>query len=202
MTKVKEFFFFLFRFCSMWTGLNSSRAQLPNIGFLPPASEGWGKVLFSVCLSVHISEGTPSQVWPGGLPHPRSGWGGGTQSQVWSGGNPRSGQGGTHPRSGQWYPPMTRSGWGTPQDLGWGTPWTWDWVPPRPGTGYPPSSIARRTWYVVGNMPLAFMQEDFLVAVVSQCHRYIYSCVLSVPVYSAHIQSSTECQWMTMMASI
>ena len=26
---------------------------------LPPASEGWGKVLFSVCLSVHTSGGVP-----------------------------------------------------------------------------------------------------------------------------------------------
>ena len=30
---------------------------------LPPASEGWGKVLFSVCLSVHTR---------GGVPHLRS----------------------------------------------------------------------------------------------------------------------------------
>ena len=54
--------------------------------FLPPASEGWGKVIFSVCVSVHIDgergggrvphplmEGTP---FPGpgrGVPLPRSG---------------------------------------------------------------------------------------------------------------------------------
>ena len=39
---------------------------------LPPTSEGWGKVLFSVCLSVHTSDGVGggggvgvyfSQVW-------------------------------------------------------------------------------------------------------------------------------------------
>ena len=84
--------------------------------FLPPASEGWGKVLFSVCLSTS----------GGGVPHPRSG----------RGGYPIPGLGGggvLHPRSGQ----------GTPPDLGWGTPpgpgmRTRDGVPPRPGMGYPP----------------------------------------------------------------
>ena len=43
-----------------------------------PASKGWGKVLFTVCLSVHIMGeypvsglgGTPAQVWVGGYPIP------------------------------------------------------------------------------------------------------------------------------------
>ena len=65
-------------------------------GLLPPASEGWGKVLFSVCLSVHISGrvpqsglgrgSTPSQVWTGGTPSQV--WGGGYPIQVWGGGYP------------------------------------------------------------------------------------------------------------------
>ena len=73
---------------------------------------------------------------PGGVPHPRSGWGEGTSFQVWMGGgggypitgldrgllpHPRSGQGGTlsqvqtgvpHPGSGQGRVPHSRSGWG------------------------------------------------------------------------------------------
>ena len=43
---------------------------------LQPASEGWGKVLFSVCLSVHTltGGGTPAKSgWWGGTPV-RSGW--------------------------------------------------------------------------------------------------------------------------------
>ena len=99
--------------------------------FLPPASEGWGKVLFSVCLSVHISGGGyPSQVWGG--PHPRSGQGGypipglgwgGTPSQVWTGGTPQT--------------------WDrVPPDLGQGTLRTWDGVPP------PTWNIAS-TWHLL-----------------------------------------------------
>ena len=88
--------------------------------------------------------------------------GGGTPSQVWVGGYPTPGLG----RGYLEYPPLTRSGWGTPLDLGWGTPgtgspqtWdrypspldlgpgtpqTWDGVPPHDrvppdlGSGTPP----------------------------------------------------------------
>ena len=52
--------------------LSSNHDTVPAV-YLPPASEGWGKVLFSVCLSVHISGGggTPSQVGvEGGYPGP------------------------------------------------------------------------------------------------------------------------------------
>ena len=131
---------------------------------LPPASEGWGKVLFSVCLSVHIlGWGYPSQIYVGGTP-----------SQVWVGGVPCpwSGQGGypipglalgyTIPCLAGRYP---ISGQGYPTDQVWmGVPM----VPPipRPEMGYPPpitqSSIAS-TCYVEGGVPLAFTQEDFLV---------------------------------------
>ena len=50
-------------------------------GSLPPASEGWGKVLFSVCLSVNTStggRGVPQSGLDGGGGVPRSGldgWG-------------------------------------------------------------------------------------------------------------------------------
>ena len=47
------------------------------------------------------------------------------------------------------------------QDKGRGTPW----YPPRPGLdGIPPGEEQERsTWYSVGGMPFAFMQEDCLV---------------------------------------
>ena len=64
---------------------------------LPPASEGWRKVIFSVCLSVHISTGRGGgyPVLPnegeGEYPHPRSVQGG-IPSKAWTRGVP-------HPRS-------------------------------------------------------------------------------------------------------
>ena len=76
---------------------------------------------------------TMSQVWVGGVPHPRSGRGipGIPPGQVWMVG----GGGGTLPPPGL------------------------DGVPPPP---IRQSSIAS-TCYVAGSMPLAFTQEDFLV---------------------------------------
>ena len=78
-----------------------------------------------------------------------------------------------------------------PLILGWDTPQTWDGVPPQPGMGYPHEGLAgvlphpgmgysprpgmgspppptrqssiASTCYTAGGMPLAFMQEDFLV---------------------------------------
>ena len=127
--------------------------------------------------------GTPSQVWlggggylipglAGGVPHPRSRQGGGgTPSQVRMGYSPtRSGwdtpwpdQDGVPPwHLGQGTP--LDLGWGTPLDLAWGTPRTWDRVPPQTWDGVPPwHGTIVSTCYAVGSMPLAFMQEDFLV---------------------------------------
>ena len=57
--------------------------QVQSTKLLPPASEGWGKVLFSVCLSVHTSTGGGSN--PGlngggrGVPQVWMMWGGGSQ---------------------------------------------------------------------------------------------------------------------------
>ena len=86
--------------------------RLFTVYFLPPASEGWGKVIFSVCPHLQGGEGTPSQVWVRGIPHPRSGGypvpglgggtpfqvcGGGTSSQFWGGVYPVPGLGGGYP---------------------------------------------------------------------------------------------------------
>ena len=76
--------------------------------------------------SVTLSQGRggiPSQVWVGGVPHPRSGRVGGYPSQV----PLRHGMGLPPPGPGMGYPP----GWGMPLRPGTG-------YPPRPGTGYPP----------------------------------------------------------------
>ena len=110
--------------------------------------------------------GTPPQVWPGGYPIPGL----------------ARGYPGYPPGPGMGYP-QPDLGWGTPQTWDGVPPWTWDrypldlrWgtsqtcdgiIPPRPEMvrwGTPPRQISiASTCYVVGSMPLAFMQEDFLV---------------------------------------
>ena len=66
--------------CNFYTG-NFTERVVPSL--LPPASEGWGKVLFSVCLSVHTSTG--------GEGGPRSRFlGGGSQVSDFQGGYPVS----------------------------------------------------------------------------------------------------------------
>ena len=84
-----------------------------SLTLLPPASEGWGKVLFSVCLSVHTSTG-------GGVPQSgMDGRGEVPQPGLDGGGLPQSGVDG-----GGGYPSqvlmvggtLTRSGW-------WGVSW-------------------------------------------------------------------------------
>ena len=114
--------------------------------YLPPASEGWRKVMFSLCPP--FGGGTPSQVWVGGT-LARSGWWGDTPSQVWVGGTQPGLDGGGYP--GQ----------------------VWMVGVPQPGLdgggypGYPPPPIRQSsivsTCYAAGGMPLAFTQEDFLV---------------------------------------
>ena len=84
--------------------------------FLPPASEGWGKVLFSVCLSVNTSMGGGGAEVPQpglddgrGVPPGQVWMVGGDPSQVWMvGGTP-----GTPTMTG-WSTPPTMTGWGTP----------------------------------------------------------------------------------------
>ena len=163
-----------------------------KMSYLLPASEGWGKVTFSVCS--HIWGGYPIQVWGGGVPWPGLecggeypilgvgvpqpgldgwgypipglGWGGTLAWSRWWGElfHPRGG--GCPVRSGWWGVPRPGlDGWRVPQSGldGGGS------VPPWPGLdggGYRPptrqSSIVS-TCYAAGSMPLAFMQEDFLV---------------------------------------
>ena len=141
--------------------------------YLPPASEGWGNVLFSVCLSVHTLTGggvshhrygqacTPSQVWTGC-----------TTFQVWIRGYPIRGLDMGYPipgldrrvprvnppaRSGWWEgtqgTPLTRSGrlggsWGTPSHV-----WMLDYPRyPRPGLdggGTEGNPLARFGWWGV-----------------------------------------------------
>ena len=72
-----------------------SRLRTSNAGLLPPASEGMGKVVFSVCS--HPGGGTPA----------RSGWG-----------VPQPGQDGGTPSRDK---VSTIQSWGTPIQ-GWGTP--------------------------------------------------------------------------------
>ena len=118
-----------------------------SFSFLPPASEGWGKVIFSLCVSAHTTTGggsTPSEVWMGGaVPHPRSEQGGGVPHPRfgwWRGGNPGypPGLDGYPPQDWMVYtPPPVRTGWGIPQpglDGEWGTP------PPPVRTGWGTSS--------------------------------------------------------------
>ena len=86
-------------FSSMLRDLGLVCLFLHRLWFITAASEGWGKVIFSVCS--HPGEvGTMSKVWGGvGVGYP---------SQVWDGG-----VGGTPARSRWWggypgYPPPTR----------------------------------------------------------------------------------------------
>ena len=79
---------------------------------LPSASEGWGKVMFSLCLSVHTWGGT---LVPGSFP--------GHWSQVLSGGTPSLARGYPSPDG------QVRMGYPLP-GLGYHPPWS--------GLGYPP----------------------------------------------------------------
>ena len=149
--------------------------------FLPPASEGWREVIFSVCVSVHRG-GTPSS-WRG-VPHPAVG------------GTPSSWRGVPYPADGG-YPIQLMGGtpsswWGVPHPAGGGVPQPADGgypgrytplagVPPTRGTTPPPhqSSIAC-TCYAAGGMPLAFTQEDFLVYFIFTflCYLMLINSVL------------------------
>ena len=111
---------------------------------LPPASEGWGKVIFSVCSHLQGGGGTPSQVWTGRYPIP--------------------GLDGVAPHPADGYPISGPDrGYAIPgPDGGGGLP------PSKIRMVYPPPLPIRRqisitsTCYAAGSMPLAFTQEDFL----------------------------------------
>ena len=142
----------------MFSLSGKSKNQIPcfpcvmaTLQFLPPTYKVRGRYCFHRCLSVHILGGGEDYLilLTGG---------GGTLSQVsrWKGGTPSQIQGEGYPIQPIGGIPHPRSRWG-------GTPPvpTWDGVPPCPildGIPPPPS-----TCYVVGGMPLAFTQEDFLM---------------------------------------
>ena len=123
-------------------------------GKVPPASERWGKVLFSVCLSVHTSMrggGYPSQVWMVGGGYPGMVWmvgAGGYPSQVWMMGWYPSQVWMVRGYSSQvWmvggylgYPQPGLDGGGIPPGQVWMVGGTW--VSPEPGLdGVPPPTM-------------------------------------------------------------
>ena len=109
--------------------------------FLPPASEGWGKVIFSVWPHMRGGGGTLSQV---------CGWGGGTPSQVWGVSHLRSGWGDTPSQVRMvggilGYPPdqVWMVGGGTPSQVWVG----WYPIPGLDvGRGYPGVPPSRSGW--------------------------------------------------------
>ena len=104
---------------------------------LPPASEGWGKVIVSVCLFVHTRGG-------GEWPHLNPiifllvPW-----CPFWGGGG---------------FTPSPSHNTSTGPMSFWGVPWG----TPHPGMGYPPRYDNTSTGYAAGGMPLVVTQEDFL----------------------------------------
>ena len=147
-----------------------------------PPSEGWGKVIFSVC--PHLpwgGGGTTSQVWVGGYPisglgRGGPGGGGGTPSQVQVGGYPIPGPG--------------RGG--TPSQVQVG-----GYPIPGPGRGVPvvpPPGIASTCYgYAAGGMPLAFTQEDFLVIkIITEKMRGIFIQIFHFLLYCLSFVGSTE----------
>ena len=98
--------------------------KLLQRSYLPPASEWWGKVIFSVCVSVHTSTGGVLHPLMGGTPFP--GPGGGYPFPGAGRGYPFPGLNGGVPPPGKGVPPAWEGGY----------PPTWEWVPPS-GKGYP-----------------------------------------------------------------
>ena len=171
---------------------------------LPPASEGWGKVIFSVCLSVH-TRGDPSpRLFPRCLiPAPFLGV---RQFQVLSQiSGPRSFRGypisfrgvpqdrGTYPWPGLGYP--SGQDLGTPLGQDWGTPHTQDWGTLR--------DRLRCGWYASWGLP----QEDFFalewssrfsltegnIVTCSSLHCNLYVSILTKLQTNAIVWS--QCRW-------
>ena len=116
---------------------------------LPPASKGWGKVMFSVCSHLGVPSQVPSpfsrlwsQVLSGRVSHYL------VPCPFWGGRVPHSWSGGRYPTTGQGYP--------TSQDLG---TLTHNWDTPSQDWGSPPPGQVCCGWYVSCGFP----QEDFLV---------------------------------------
>ena len=127
--------------------------------------------------------GTPSQVRGrvGGIPFPGPGRGWGGAPLLRSRGQRYQFQAGWG--WGRGYPflhPPPSAGWGTPplSKTGWGTP-IQDWM------GYTPLPVVRRQ---SSSMPLAFMQEDFLVYLVFHSKMLKWSCCLKVKVFNNKVK--------------
>ena len=135
--------------------------------YLPPASEGWGKVLFLVCLSVHTLIG--------GIPKPGLD-GGGYPSQVWMVGVPR-----VPPRpglDGRGYPGYPHHDW-----MGY-PPLSLDGVPPTiTGWGNPPpqTSIASTCVHAGG------------LSCFKGCIQKITKCIVVVFLHLSHILRDYAC---------
>ena len=142
-----------------WFGSSKEVIILCGELYLPPASEGWGKVIFSLWVSVHTSKG--------GLPHQVL-TGGGEPHQVLTREYPNLPDRGYPHSFRQWGTPFLPDGepWGTPQSgLDGGTPppikTGWGYPLVRTGWGYsvpPPPGDGKQSSYTASGM-----QEDFLV---------------------------------------
>ena len=120
----------------------------------------------SICLSVHREGTPPGQVQTRGVP-----WPGPT-----GGGVPQPGPMGGTPSQVQWR--YTQGG--VPPSRNGVPPWQ---GVPSTGRGYPPPRYRTTddrwsTWYAAVGMPLAFMQDDFLVVIGVRCNRYRFKWVL------------------------
>ena len=153
--------------------------------FYRPPSEGWGKVIVSVC----------SHRGGGGFPGPGLRSGGGSQSQILGGvpGLRFSGGGGPSLRfSGGGYPVSDFLGGGGNLDSVKGKIFDTRFGLIHVQTGEknfcqgtpPPPAIARNCYgYAAGGMPLAFTQEDFLVKNPFGVHFFLFvASALSVKI--------------------
>ena len=139
--------------------------------------------MFSLCSP--FRGGIPSSWWEG-VPCPRSGQGWGVPHPAdREGGYPFPGLngGGGYPiqlTGGIPFPGLDR---GYPIQLTGGTPPGKEYPPPH--RGYPPSGVppyqssTACTFYAAGGVPLAFMQEDFLVYII-RLHGDVFPKVLLI----------------------
>ena len=131
------FRFLAFQILSVLHRQNGSEAPITvQTTILPPASEGWGKVIVSGCVSVDTMGGGRGYpiCWPG-------------EGEV----PPSFLTGSTHPSQPRGYPILPNRGFrmvGTPI--------------PGQDEGTPSWNSIACTSYTAGGMPLSFMQEDFL----------------------------------------
>ena len=138
-----------------WPGLDGGGVPPTMTGRnIPLARSGWWGVPWSTPYHDWMGHPLVRSGWWGVLPT-MTGWGiSQARSGLWVEGTPTHHDWMRYPSwpglDGGGYPP-TMTEWVSPTMTGWGTP-----------SPHPPTSIAS-TCYAAGDMPLAFMQEDFLV---------------------------------------